>query len=104
MGALVAGEFPTLCGSWSWRRWQTPIPVHATVASTLGVLPQEGMTTLESILEWLEGRRLLLILDSCEHGLALSNTSAPRRAMASRSSARTASTGWARSICFRNST
>jgi predicted ATPase/class 3 adenylate cyclase len=67
VGALAAGDFPD--GVWMVE----PAPVgdadavHAAVAATLGVLAQEGMTTIEAILDWLEGRRLLLIVDNCEH-------------------------------------
>jgi predicted ATPase len=41
--------------------------VIGAVASTLSVPSQPGMSTLDSIVEWLRGRRLLLILDNCEH-------------------------------------
>jgi predicted ATPase len=69
IGALVGDDFPD--GMWmvDLAPVQDPDAVHAAVASTLGVLPQEGMTTLESILEWMHKRRLLLILDNCEHVL-----------------------------------
>jgi predicted ATPase/class 3 adenylate cyclase len=69
VGALVAGEFP----DGVWMVELAPVAereaVHAAAASTLGVLPQDGMTLLMAILDWLEGRRLLLILDNCEHVL-----------------------------------
>jgi predicted ATPase len=70
IGALVGDDFPD--GIWMVELAPVPDPdaVHAAVASTLGVLPQQGMTTLEAILEWIHNRRLLLILDNCEHVLA----------------------------------
>jgi predicted ATPase/class 3 adenylate cyclase len=69
MGGLVAGDFPD--GVWMVELAPVADPdaVHAAVASTLGVLSQEGMTLLEAILDWLEDRRLLLIVDNCEHVL-----------------------------------
>jgi len=44
--------------------------VAATVASTLSVRPQPDLDTIESIVDWLRDRHLLLILDNCEHLLA----------------------------------
>lgn len=43
--------------------------VVAGVASVLSVYPQAGMSMLAAIVDWLRGRRLLLILDNCEHVL-----------------------------------
>jgi predicted ATPase/class 3 adenylate cyclase len=37
------------------------------VAATLGVRPRPGLDLLESIVEFLRGKRLLLVLDNCEH-------------------------------------
>jgi len=39
------------------------------VASTLSVQPQPDMSAVESIIDWCLGRRMLLILDNCEHVL-----------------------------------
>ena len=44
--------------------------VVAAVGSALGVSPQPGMSMTASIVEWLQGRRTLLILDNCEHVLS----------------------------------
>jgi predicted ATPase/class 3 adenylate cyclase len=70
IGSLVAGDFPD--GVWmvELAPIADPDAVQAAVASTLGVLPREGTTTLGAIVDWLEGRRLLLIVDNCEHVLA----------------------------------
>ncbi len=38
-----------------------------TVAEALGARSQPGMTLAESIIDYLSGRRVLLILDNCEH-------------------------------------
>jgi predicted ATPase len=69
IGALVGDDFPD--GIWMAELAPVldPDSLHAAAASTLGVLPQQGMTTLVSISEWMHKRRLLLILDNCEHVL-----------------------------------
>src|SRR4051794_9864150 len=43
--------------------------VPAAVASTLSIRPQQSSTLAESIVDWLTGRQLLLMLDNCEHVL-----------------------------------
>jgi predicted ATPase/class 3 adenylate cyclase len=47
-----------------------PDVVVAAVAATLGVPAQEAMTPVEAVVDWLRGRRVLLILDNCEHVMA----------------------------------
>ncbi len=47
-----------------------PDVVAVAVASTFGVAPQPGMTPVETIVDWLRGRRTLLIVDNCEHVLS----------------------------------
>ena len=44
--------------------------VGAAVASTLAIRQHAGQSTTESIVDWLRSRRLLLILDNCEHLIA----------------------------------
>ena len=39
------------------------------VATALGVTPQAGLTVTDSIAQALSGRRLLIVLDNCEHVL-----------------------------------
>jgi predicted ATPase/class 3 adenylate cyclase len=46
-----------------------PSAVAAAVATTLSVQPHAGVSVVESIADWLRGRRLLLLLDNCEHVL-----------------------------------
>ena len=46
-----------------------PVALPALVATALGVTPQAGMTVTESLALALSGRRLLLVLDNCEHVL-----------------------------------
>ena len=69
VAGLVAADFPD--GVWmvEFGPLADPDAVLATVASTLAVLPQPGLSLLGAILDWLEDRRLLLLLDNCEHVL-----------------------------------
>ena len=46
-----------------------PAAVVAAVASTLSVQLKSGVTMEQSVVEWLRGRSLLLLLDNCEHVL-----------------------------------
>ena len=46
-----------------------PAAVPAVVASALGLTPQAATTVTDSIAQAVSGRRLLLILDNCEHVL-----------------------------------
>ena len=47
-----------------------PSAVVTAVASTLAIAPDGDMTRVESVVDWLRGRRLLLIVDNCEHLLS----------------------------------
>ena len=63
----VADEFPD--GVWFVELAPVAEPdavVHA-VASTLSVSPEAGSSLLESIVDSLAGRRVLVVLDNCEH-------------------------------------
>ena len=44
-----------------------PAAVPDAVATVLGVTPQAGVTVGDSIAQALSGRRLLMVLDNCEH-------------------------------------
>ena len=46
-----------------------PAAVPDVVAAMLGVTPQAGLTVTDSIARVLSGRRLLIVLDNCEHVL-----------------------------------
>ena len=46
-----------------------PAAVPDAVAAVLGVTPQAGLTVTDSIAQALSGRRLLFVLDNCEHVL-----------------------------------
>lgn len=41
--------------------------VVSTIASVLGAQPSPGMTLIDAIVDWCVGRRMLLIIDNCEH-------------------------------------
>jgi non-specific serine/threonine protein kinase len=67
----VAGDLPTSFGNGTW--WVDlvslagPDLVQRKVASTLGVAESAGRPTSELLVEYLESREVLLILDNCEH-------------------------------------
>ena len=44
-----------------------PEALDAVIAATLSIRRQDGMTLLESIVDGLRGRHVLLIVDNCEH-------------------------------------
>lgn len=69
VGWLVVDEF--IDGVWMIELGPIADPdtVIAAVASTLAVQLQPEMTLVESIVDWCLGRRMLLILDNCEHVL-----------------------------------
>jgi predicted ATPase/class 3 adenylate cyclase len=70
MSAVAAAEF----GGGVWLVELAPLTepssVAPTVATTLSIPPQSAATVLEAIADWLRDRRLLLVLDNCEHVLA----------------------------------
>ena len=43
--------------------------VVAAVSSTLSIRQQQGLTAIESMVDWFYGRELVLIVDNCEHVL-----------------------------------
>jgi predicted ATPase/class 3 adenylate cyclase len=47
-----------------------PLRVPQALASVLGVKEEAGRTVTEALLTWVRDRRLLVILDNCEHVLA----------------------------------
>jgi DNA-binding SARP family transcriptional activator len=46
-----------------------PADVPGAIASALSIPIQPGMNSVESIVDWMRGRRLLLVVDNCEHVL-----------------------------------
>lgn len=69
IGWLVVDEFSS--GVWlvELAPVANPDEVIPAVASALAVQPQSSMTVVESIVDWCLGRRMLLIVDNCEHVL-----------------------------------
>ena len=69
IGRLMVDEF--VGGVWfvELATVSDPELVTTTVAGVLGAGVQPGATVVESIVEWCVNRRMLLILDNCEHVL-----------------------------------
>ena len=69
IGWLVVDEF--VDGVWLVELAPVADPDLAvtTIATALGAHLQPGSTMIESIVDWCLGRRMLLILDNCEHVL-----------------------------------
>ena len=69
IGWLVVDEF--VDGVWLVELAPVADPDLAvtTIASALGASLQPGSTMIESIVDWCLGRRMLLIVDNCEHVL-----------------------------------
>ncbi|MBF6557972.1 MAG: adenylate/guanylate cyclase domain-containing protein [Acidimicrobiales bacterium] len=70
VGAEVAGEFPD--GVWMVELASVgdPASVPAAIATVLGVTPQRDSALIDTVADALGGRRLLLVVDNCEHVLA----------------------------------
>jgi predicted ATPase/class 3 adenylate cyclase len=67
VGAELAGEFED--GSWlvELAGISDPSAVPAAVATALGITPQGNTSLTHTVADTLAGRRVLLILDNCEH-------------------------------------
>jgi predicted ATPase/class 3 adenylate cyclase/DNA-binding CsgD family transcriptional regulator len=67
IGAELAAEFPE--GVWIVELAPVgdPSSVTAAIASTLGITPQGDAALIDTVAETLAGRRLLLVVDNCEH-------------------------------------
>ncbi len=65
--AQAAASYPD--GPWivELSNLRDPALLPNTVASVLGLPEQDARSALDALLEYLRGRRLLLILDTCEH-------------------------------------
>jgi predicted ATPase/class 3 adenylate cyclase len=67
VAATVCGEFHD--GVW-WvdlAGLDDPSLVCRTVAGTIGVREDPATTPMDAVLEWMRGKEVLLVLDSCEH-------------------------------------
>ena len=65
--AQAAGNYPD--GVWIVEQsgLRDPLLLPNTVASVLGLPEQDARSALDALLEYLRDKRLLLILDTCEH-------------------------------------
>ncbi len=70
VGAELTGEFPE--GVWMVELAPVgePSSVAAAIATALGITPQGDTPLIDTVAETLAGRRLLLVMDNCEHVLA----------------------------------
>jgi predicted ATPase/class 3 adenylate cyclase len=66
-GWMVADEFPD--GVWlcELAAVAEPAAVAHAVATVLSIRPQVGLSPVDGVVDALRGRRLLVILDNCEH-------------------------------------
>ena len=69
VAAELAASSPTGCGWSSWLPSATRPRCPTRSPRRLGVTPQAGLTVTDSIAQALSGRRLLIVLDNCEHVL-----------------------------------
>jgi predicted ATPase/class 3 adenylate cyclase/DNA-binding CsgD family transcriptional regulator len=69
VGAELAGEFPD--GTWlvDLAPIGDPAAVTAAIATALGLTPQGNLALIDTVAEALAGKRLLLLMDNCEHVL-----------------------------------
>ncbi|MCU1361802.1 MAG: cyclase, partial [Ilumatobacteraceae bacterium] len=69
VGAEMADEFPD--GVWLVELAPVgdPSSVPAAIATALGITPQGDVELIDTIAEAVAGRRLLLVIDNCEHVL-----------------------------------
>jgi predicted ATPase/class 3 adenylate cyclase/DNA-binding CsgD family transcriptional regulator len=67
VGAEIAGEFPD--GVWliELASIGDPASVPGAIATALGITPQGDAPLIDTVAEALSGRRLLLLVDNCEH-------------------------------------
>ena len=69
VAAELVSEFPD--GVWlvELAPIGDPAAVADAAATALGIVPRAGLSVIESVAEALSGRRLLVVLDNCEHVL-----------------------------------
>ena len=59
-----------------------PASVPAAIATVLGITPQGDAPLIDTVADALAGRRLLLVVDNCEHVLAAAASADRRRSSA----------------------
>ncbi len=74
VGAELAGEFGD--GVWlvELGSISDAASVPAAIATVLGITPQSDAAVIDTVADALRGRRLLLVIDNCEHVLAASGS------------------------------
>ena len=65
--AELVDEYPDGCWFVQLAPLADPDAVVHTIASTLAITPEPGSTLLDSVVNAVRRRRLLLVLDNCEH-------------------------------------
>ena len=82
--ARPAAGSPTASALPSWPGCTIPDLLPHTVASCLGLPEQDARAQADAVVDYLRGRQLLLILDTCEHLIGacadLAEADAARRA------------------------
>ena len=70
----MAGEFPD--GAWmvELAPIRDPTAVPDAIAVALGITPRGDVSVIDAIAEGIAGRRLLLVIDNCEHVLAAASS------------------------------
>ena len=78
VGAEVAGEF--VDGVWlvELASIGDAASVPAAIATVLGITPQSDAALIDTVADALRGRRLLLVVDNCEHVLAATGSALAR--------------------------
>ena len=78
IGRLQRGVHPYTGGIWEVELAQlaTDALVPRALASGFGVREVPGRPPLETVIQWLDAQKLLLILDNCEHFVAACATAA----------------------------
>src|SRR5579859_5330579 len=67
VAAQTAGRYPDGMHLVELSAVRDPMLLASTVAASLGLPAEDARPQLAAVLDYLRGRRLLLILDTCEH-------------------------------------
>lgn len=67
IGLLVADDFPGGIWMCELAPITEPDAIVPAVVESLGARPQAGLTGVDVIVDWCQERRVLVILDNCEH-------------------------------------
>ncbi|BBY04159.1 helix-turn-helix transcriptional regulator [Mycobacterium seoulense] len=67
VASRVVDDFPGAIWFVDLAPVTNPLVVPVTVARTLGLADQPGRSTMETVSKFVAGRKMLLVLDNCEH-------------------------------------